>query len=99
MCSYTDITLLQIVSQVFADHKQASSTRHLNRVTGRVTTLKPRTPTVAAGFHQSLSTLLDKITRLARLSMGVFSFAAQVSVMLEVVLHFVRLLSSKWIRV
>lgn len=54
---------LQIISQVFADHKEANSTRHLNKITGRITTLKPRTPTVAAAFQESLSTLIEKIDR------------------------------------
>ena len=48
---------------MFKDMRDRLITKTLSRTTGRYITLKPRTPTVAANFSESLLSLIDTMSR------------------------------------
>ncbi|XP_046641646.1 unconventional myosin-XV-like isoform X4 [Daphnia pulicaria] len=55
---------IQMLSRMFQDMKKAhESSKMLNRGDGRFVTMKPRTATVAARFHDSLQALLESMSK------------------------------------
>lgn len=52
-----------IIAQMFGDLRDRQITKTLSKTTGRYVTLKPRTPTVAASFNESLLSLIDTMSR------------------------------------
>lgn len=52
-----------MIAQMFEDLQNRSITKTLSKTTGRYITLKPRTPTVAASFNESLLSLIDTMSR------------------------------------
>ena len=55
--------LFQIIAQMFKDMRDRLITKTLSKTTGRYVTVKPRTPTVAANFSESLLSLIDTMSR------------------------------------
>ncbi|XP_076459661.1 unconventional myosin-XV-like isoform X2 [Babylonia areolata] len=53
----------KIIAQMFSDLRDRQITKTLSKTTGRYVTLKPRTPTVAASFNESLLSLIDTMSR------------------------------------
>nr|KAG5714689.1 hypothetical protein BaRGS_000177 [Batillaria attramentaria] len=53
----------KIIAQMFGDLRDRQITKTLSKTTGRYVTLKPRTPTVAASFNESLLSLIDTMSR------------------------------------
>ena len=53
----------QIIAQMFRDMRDRLITKTLSKTTGRYVTVKPRTPTVAANFSESLLSLIDTMSR------------------------------------
>ena len=51
---------------MFSDLRDRQITKTLSKTTGRYVTLKPRTPTVAASFNESLLSLIDTMSRSVR---------------------------------
>ena len=56
----------QMIAQMFSDLRDRQITKTLSKTTGRYVTLKPRTPTVAASFNESLLSLIDTMSRSVR---------------------------------
>ncbi|XP_047741246.1 unconventional myosin-X, partial [Hyalella azteca] len=55
---------LKLVSDMFLDVRTAGAEKQtLNKSNGRFVTMKPRTPTVAARFHDSLASLTDSMAK------------------------------------
>uniref|UniRef100_T1JBR9 Unconventional myosin-XV n=1 Tax=Strigamia maritima TaxID=126957 RepID=T1JBR9_STRMM len=55
---------LQMISKMFMDLRNTGeATKTVNRNNGRFVTMKPRTPTVAARFNDSLLALVENMTR------------------------------------
>ena len=52
-----------MIAQMFTDLRDRQITKTLSKTTGRYVTLKPRTPTVAASFNESLLSLIDTMSR------------------------------------
>ncbi|KAK2140227.1 hypothetical protein NP493_5868g00003 [Ridgeia piscesae] len=52
-----------MISQMFKDLQDAGAMRTMNKTSGLYVTVKSRTPTVAASFHESLNKLIDKVFR------------------------------------
>ena len=53
-----------MISEMFAEHRaQSEAAKSGSKSNGRFVTMKPRTPTVAARFHESLQQLLDSMGR------------------------------------
>ncbi|XP_078318920.1 unconventional myosin-XV-like isoform X3 [Crassostrea virginica] len=53
----------RIIAQMFKDMRDRLITKTLSKSTGRYVTLKPRTPTVSAGFTESLLSLIDNMSK------------------------------------
>lgn len=54
----------QMVSKMFTALRNTYETsKTLNKANGRFVTMKPRTPTVAARFHDSLQQLLESMSK------------------------------------
>lgn len=53
----------KIIAQMFKDMRDRLITKTLSKTTGRFVTVKPRTPTVAANFSESLLSLIDTMSR------------------------------------
>lgn len=53
----------QLIAQMFKDMRDRLITKTLSKTTGRFVTMKPRTPTVAANFCESLLSLIDTMSR------------------------------------
>ncbi|PVD39191.1 hypothetical protein C0Q70_01819 [Pomacea canaliculata] len=53
----------KLIAQMFADLRDRQITKTLSKTTGRYVTMKPRTPTVAASFNESLLSLIDSMSR------------------------------------
>ncbi len=53
----------QMISEMFRELRESTLTRTVSKITGLYVTLKPRTPTVAASFHESLLNLIDTMSR------------------------------------
>lgn len=54
-----------MVSKMFTALRNTYETsKTLNKANGRFVTMKPRTPTVAARFHDSLQQLLESMSKL-----------------------------------
>ena len=57
-------SLFQMISRMFQDMKRAhESGKTVNKGDGRFITMKPRTATVAARFHDSLQALLESMAK------------------------------------
>ena len=54
---------LQLIAQMFKDMRDRLITKTLSKTTGRFVTMKPRTPTVAANFSESLLSLIETMSR------------------------------------
>jgi hypothetical protein len=54
---------LQTLSKMFLELRDSGERRTLSKMTGFYVTQKPKTPTVAASFHESLSSLIDTMTK------------------------------------
>jgi len=53
-----------MVSKMFQSLRNyQETTKTLNKANGRFVTMKPRTPTVAARFHDSLQQLLESMSK------------------------------------
>lgn len=53
-----------MISRMFQDMKRSQdSNKTINKGDGRFITMKPRTATVAARFHDSLQALLDSMSK------------------------------------
>lgn len=48
---------------MFKDMRDRLITKTLSKSTGRYVTLKPRTPTISAGFTESLLSLIDNMSK------------------------------------
>ena len=48
---------------MFKEMRDRFITKTLSKTTGRYVTVKPRTPTVAAGFTESLLCLIDSMSK------------------------------------
>lgn len=53
----------RIIAQMFKDMRDRLITKTLSKSTGRYVTLKPRTPTISAGFTESLLSLIDNMSK------------------------------------
>lgn len=53
--------MLSRMFQSVRSHHETAKT--INKANGRFVTMKPRTPTVAARFHDSLQQLLESMTK------------------------------------
>ncbi|KAH9489186.1 Unconventional myosin-XV, partial [Bulinus truncatus] len=53
----------KMIAQMFKDHRDRLITKTLSKTTGLLVTKKPRTPTVAANFTESLLSLIDAMSR------------------------------------
>lgn len=53
----------KLIAQMFKDMRDRLITKTLSKTTGRFVTMKPRTPTVAANFCESLLSLIDTMSR------------------------------------
>ncbi|KAK0058154.1 unconventional myosin-XV-like isoform X1, partial [Biomphalaria pfeifferi] len=53
----------KMIAQMFKDHRDRLITKTLSKTTGLLVTKKPRTPTVAANFTESLLSLIDTMSR------------------------------------
>ena len=53
-----------MISEMFVEHRaQNEATKGGSKSNGRFVTMKPRTPTVAARFHESLQQLLESMSK------------------------------------
>lgn len=52
-----------MIAQMFKDMRDRLITKTLSKTTGRFVTMKPRTPTVAANFCESLLSLIETMSR------------------------------------
>ncbi|XP_037094410.1 unconventional myosin-XV-like isoform X2 [Pollicipes pollicipes] len=53
-----------MISEMFVEHRAHNeAAKAANKSNGRFVTMKPRTPTVAARFHESLTQLLESMTK------------------------------------
>ena len=55
--------LLQILSGMFVEVRHGTENKSLTKANGRFVTMKPRTPTVAARFSDSLNSLIDSMAK------------------------------------
>jgi myosin-15 len=56
--------MFQMVSKMFQRVRSSHETaKTINKANGRFVTMKPRTPTVAARFHDSLQQLLESMSK------------------------------------
>ncbi|WAQ96708.1 MYO15-like protein [Mya arenaria] len=53
----------KMIAQMFKEMRDRFINKTLNKATGRFVTMKPRTPTVAANFSESLLSLIDTMSR------------------------------------
>ncbi|XP_052263037.1 unconventional myosin-XV-like isoform X3 [Dreissena polymorpha] len=53
----------KMIAQMFKDMRDRLITKTLSKTTGRFVTMKPRTPTVAASFSESLLSLIETMSR------------------------------------
>ena len=51
----------EIISQMFLDLREQTLNRTVSKLTGLYVTTKPKTPTVAASFHESLILLMENM--------------------------------------
>jgi myosin-15 len=59
----TFLFIEKILSKMFKDLRDAYENQRSVSKTGRFVTMKPKTPTVAAKFHDSLTNLLDAMAK------------------------------------
>ena len=52
-----------MISKMFQDKRTHDSVKTVNKGDGRFVTMKPRTATVAARFHDSLHALLESMAK------------------------------------
>jgi myosin-15 len=52
-----------MISTMFRELRDKYSTKTISRTSGSIVTVKPKTPTVAAGFHESLVSLTDIMSK------------------------------------
>ena len=57
------LIFFQMISEMFRELRESTLTRTVSKITGLYVTLKPKTPTVAASFHESLINLIDIMSR------------------------------------
>ncbi len=68
--------VLQMISRMFYELREATLTRMVSKLTGLYVTMKPKTTTVSASFHESLVALMETMARFVVLLFGfiIFSF-------------------------
>jgi myosin heavy subunit len=54
---------LKLISKIFRDMREVDEHQRSISKTGRFVTMKPKTPTVAAKFNDSLNTLMEAMSK------------------------------------
>ena len=52
-----------MISQMFRELRDSVVTKTISKMSGLYVTMKPKTATVAAGFHESLQNLTDTMSK------------------------------------
>ena len=55
--------MLQMISQMFKELQDTGAMRTMNKTSGLYVTVKSKTPTVAASFHESLNKLIERMSK------------------------------------
>ena len=58
--------MFQMLSKMFKDLRENHENQRSVSKTGRFVTMKPKTPTVAAKFHDSLTNLLEAMSKFVK---------------------------------